>query len=564
MANEVVVVVRVDDQSARGFDQAQRKAKGFGNTLAAVGKAGAAIAATAVVAGVAKLTSSLQDSVQAASDLGESVNAVNQVFDGSAKEITDWSKKNANAFGLSQRAFNQMATPLGAMLKNAGLSMKDTSKWTIDLTKRASDMASVFNTDVTTALEAIQAGLRGESDPLEQFGVSLSAAKVQAEALSETGKKNAKSLTDQELATARLNLIMKQTNDVAGDFKNTSDGLANSQRILAAKTEDAQAQIGTKMLPLVLKWTQLKLALVDAITNKVLPALDAFANRKDVQAFIANVSDTIQNRIIPALSEFWSWIQSKLIPALVSLYRTHIKGLMAQLNGLIGTIQANKNEIMLLIKVAGQLAVAWMKYVAPAIAFVARVISGSLITQIRAAITIVSAFVKVVQTSASIVSGAFSRINGAARSAIGSLRSIFSGAYGAITTPFRNAINAVSSWISGLTGKINAVKSKASSLIGWLPGFANGGPVGAAANGGPRRGMIMTGENGRELVRTPAGSHVMPHSNTEQLMRKSGSGGDTNNFYFPNYVGNKQDLIDAIRLMIKSKGGNAQKVLGAN
>src|SRR5262245_24333389 len=112
----------------------------------------AANVATAATQGIVNFASK---SIRAASDLGESLNAVNVIFGDSAQTILDWGKNNATAFGLSQRAFNQLATPLGAMLKNAGL--EDFAGQTIELTKRASDMASVFNTDVASALEAIQA-----------------------------------------------------------------------------------------------------------------------------------------------------------------------------------------------------------------------------------------------------------------------------------------------------------------------------------------------------------------------------------------------------------------------
>ena len=175
---------------------------------------------------------------------GRALHAVNVTFGTSAATIRKWGEDSAASYGLSTRAFNEMATPLGAMLKNTGLGMAETADWTINLTKRAADMASVFNTEVPDALAAIQAGLRGELDPLERFGVSLSAAKVEAQAMADTGKKTAASLTDQEKSIARLHLIMQQTSQTQGDFQNTSDGLANSMRRAKAEIENAQASLG--------------------------------------------------------------------------------------------------------------------------------------------------------------------------------------------------------------------------------------------------------------------------------------------------------------------------------
>lgn len=264
------------DGITKAADQAENKTGGFGKTLGDVGKVATGfVAAFAVTSAIDGVRGFMSGAVDAASDLGESLNAVNVVFKDNAKTVLDWGKNNAVQFGLSQREFNQMATPLGAMLKNTGMGMDDVANNTVELTKRAADMASVFNTDVGDALTAIQAALRGESDPIERYGVSLNAAKVEARALADTGKTVASTLTDQEKAAARLALLFEQTNDVAGDFQNTSDGLANSQRIQAARTEELRAEIGEKLIPVMLKWNEIKFALVQLIAEKLLPAVSS-------------------------------------------------------------------------------------------------------------------------------------------------------------------------------------------------------------------------------------------------------------------------------------------------
>jgi hypothetical protein len=252
--NTVGITVKATDQTKPAVESVQRNFEGLKTQLKTVATGFGNVLTSNTVQDLGnKVRSFVGDSIKSASDLNESLNAVNLTFGSSAKQVIEWGRTNAASFGLSQQAFNDLATPLGAMLKNTGMSMQETAKWTIDLTKRASDMASVFNTSVPEAMDAIQAGLRGESDPLEKFGVGLSAAKVEAEALSETGKRTASTLTAQELATARLNLIMKQTSQTQGDFQNTSDGLANSQRIASAEFENAKATLGTALMPVMAK-----------------------------------------------------------------------------------------------------------------------------------------------------------------------------------------------------------------------------------------------------------------------------------------------------------------------
>lgn len=273
MSNEVEIRVTGTNQSTPAIEAARKSVKALTTDVTASGaaatKAGKEVVgfgtqaktAMSVAAGVltadiiktsaAKAVDGIKSTIAAASNLNESVNAVSDVFHANSAQIEQWGQNNAQSFGLSMRAFNEYATPLGALLKNAGLSESEVTDQTIKLTQRAADMASVFNVDVGSALEAIQAGLRGESQPLERFGVSLSMAKVQAQAMADTGKQNAASLTAQELATARLNIIYAQTNDTAGDFKNTSTGLANATRMANAAIENAKANIGAAFLPVL-------------------------------------------------------------------------------------------------------------------------------------------------------------------------------------------------------------------------------------------------------------------------------------------------------------------------
>ena len=188
-------------------------------------------------------------SVKAASDLGESINAVNVVFGEASQTVLEFGENAAEAVGLSQRAFNELATPLGALLQGVGFEAEAAAEQTLILTQRAADLASVFNTDVETAVTAIASALRGESEPIRQFGVTINEAAVAAKAL-ELGLADTKAeLTDNDKATARLKLIMEQTEAVAGDFANTSGELANQLRITKAETENVAASFGESLLP---------------------------------------------------------------------------------------------------------------------------------------------------------------------------------------------------------------------------------------------------------------------------------------------------------------------------
>ena len=230
---------------------AKKETAGFGKTLQKVGgfAAGAGAALTAGV--TAPLVALGAAAVNSASDLEESANAVNVVFKDASDTILAYGENSAQTVGLATSEFNQLAAQGGALLQNLGFDQQAAADETINLTERAADLASIFNTDVSTALEAIQSGLKGEFNPLEQFGVKLNAAAIEAQALAMGLEDQDGAISDAAKAQAALALFYEQTDAVAGDFLNTSDGLANSQRILKAEMENLSAEFGAVLLPLV-------------------------------------------------------------------------------------------------------------------------------------------------------------------------------------------------------------------------------------------------------------------------------------------------------------------------
>jgi hypothetical protein len=188
-------------------------------------------------------------SVRAFSDLEESLNAVEVGFGGGADAIKDFGTTAAEQIGLSNAQFNQLSVTTGALMSNFIDDQRAAADETIKLTQRAADMASVFNTTVPDALQAVQAALRGEQEPIRRFGVLIDEAAVKSKALELGLADTASALTTQDKALVRLQLIYEQTNKTAGDFANTSDSLANQQRILAAKFEDTKAKVGESLAP---------------------------------------------------------------------------------------------------------------------------------------------------------------------------------------------------------------------------------------------------------------------------------------------------------------------------
>jgi hypothetical protein len=223
----------------------------------------------AVAAGVA--LNSVKDfvvgSLASFSDLNESLNALDVTYGENAEGIKKLGEEAATSLGLSNAEFNGYAVSLGAFVEKIAGDTGDVVGTMGTLTTRVSDFASVMNLDVGEAMEKFRSGLSGESEPLRKFGIDVSAANVKAFALANGIGEVGRELTEGEKVQARYGTIMEQTAKTAGDFANTSDDVANKQRIVNAELENSKALLGQALVPLQQAWLDVQQDAIPILTD---------------------------------------------------------------------------------------------------------------------------------------------------------------------------------------------------------------------------------------------------------------------------------------------------------
>ncbi len=211
-----------------GINTADKEAKGLSGKMEKYGKRmGAAFAAAGAAAGAMAIKIGM-DSVKAASDLNEEISKTEIIFGETADEIKAFAKTADKQFGLTQKEAMGAASSFAVLGKNAGLTGKDLSKFSITSTKLASDLGSFYNTRAEDAIAAIGSAMRGEAEPIRKYGVLISAAALDQAALNyenrtgeelERDKKN--QLTETSKVLARYQAIIDQTKDAQGDNNRT-------------------------------------------------------------------------------------------------------------------------------------------------------------------------------------------------------------------------------------------------------------------------------------------------------------------------------------------------------
>jgi hypothetical protein len=257
-------------QFVKGMNDANKETESFGDKLGDFSKkAGAALAVVGAAAGAMAIKVG-KEAVQAASDLAESTSKVGVIFGTVSEEITKFAAQAASSLGQTRIQAQNAASTFATFGKAAGLSGKDLSNFSIEFVKLASDIASFNNTSVDQAINALGAALRGESEPIRAYGVLLNDATLKAKAM-EMGLYDGKGALDaQTKVLAAHQVVLAQTQDAQGDFARTADGMANSQKILTARLEEAKITLGQALLPVALE-------AVNLFNDKFLPVIQDIA-----------------------------------------------------------------------------------------------------------------------------------------------------------------------------------------------------------------------------------------------------------------------------------------------
>jgi hypothetical protein len=231
------------------YESGMQKASGGLNTFASTAQnvGGAlSLAVTTPIVGIGLA------SIDAASNVNESMSKMQVVFGSSADAISAWSATSATAMGQSQGQALEAVGTFGNLFSTMGLGQAQSAQMSQGMVQLASDLSSFNNIPIDVALQKLQSGLVGQAEPLRALGVNISQAAIQQQAFSMGLAKQGDELTSAQKAQATYALIMAQTTTAQGDFVRTSDGLANSQRIVQAELANTTADLGKQLLPIAL------------------------------------------------------------------------------------------------------------------------------------------------------------------------------------------------------------------------------------------------------------------------------------------------------------------------
>ncbi len=306
----------------QGANSARRFSQGFLDVL------GGAIGAN-IVTGIGftigrginqGITAGLQagfEGVQLASNLEQSLGAVDSVFKAHSETIQGFAQDAAHNVGLSQASYLTFATVVGAQLKNLHIPFEAVAGQTDDLITLGADLAAQFGGSTSDAVQALSSLLRGERDPIERYGVSIKQADINARLASEGLQGLTGDALRQAEIQATLAILWEQTADAQGTFFRESDTFAHKQQVLNAELEQAQTHLGQFLLPAFTK-------VAEYANSTLLPRLDGI-----IEAVGPRLEDAFEqagpgakkllDKVSPLVEQFIIWGGEEGIPRVIDL-----------------------------------------------------------------------------------------------------------------------------------------------------------------------------------------------------------------------------------------------------
>lgn len=296
----------VDSEASAAGNKAGGLFKGaFGKGMAGMGTAIAGAFAVDQVAGF------MTGAVKGASDLNEETSKSQTIFGSSSKIITDWAKNAATSIGVSEGEALKLTGTFGNMFTQIGFGGKDAANLSKEVLTLSADLGSFNNLPTAEVADAMGAAFRGEYDSIQNLLPGIDAASVETQALAMTGKKSAKSLTEQEKAAAVLALAHKGGAKAQGDFAKTQGGFAGQSKIAEANLKNMSDTIGATLLPIAN-------SLMSFVNTDLIPGLKNIGSfiSTDVVPGFQNFGNAIMSAM-PTIATVASVIGVILLPALI-------------------------------------------------------------------------------------------------------------------------------------------------------------------------------------------------------------------------------------------------------
>tara|TARA_R100000808_G_scaffold6198_1_gene18568 strand:+ start:5503 stop:7215 length:1713 start_codon:yes stop_codon:yes gene_type:complete len=297
---------------AREMDKAEKRTRVFTKRVekSRISLRGWATAMAGAVASAVGLGVLAKRTFDLGAGVAETGSKFNTVFGKEgAKQVNDFLDNFANKAGLTKTEAQALVSTTGAIAQGMGFAQDASATFATQVTKLSADLSSFNNMPTEEVLMAVNSALTGEREQLKRLGIVIKETEVQQMALSMSGKAVAKSLTQQEKATATLALITSRAGVAVGDLERTQNSAANVGKRLGSMFRELMETIAISLMPtfeLVLEQLDEMSKSFEDLKEKIISSSTTFANWS---AVIGNLMIMIKDYMFAPMQMLFNFIQ---------------------------------------------------------------------------------------------------------------------------------------------------------------------------------------------------------------------------------------------------------------
>jgi len=207
------------------------------------------------LATIKKTVRGLSQVLNASGEWIENLNLFEVTFGDSSKEVLDWALNISNALGVASSEIVRFTGLFKQMAGAIGIGEEASNLMSQSLSALGYDIASLYNINIENAMEKLRAGIAGQTKPLRELGLDITAQSLDNYLKNRGVDFTSKQLNQADKMLLRSIVIVDQAQKAYGDMARTVNSFSNQVRILSGS------------------WANFKLALGDLVVEPATTAI---------------------------------------------------------------------------------------------------------------------------------------------------------------------------------------------------------------------------------------------------------------------------------------------------
>ncbi len=184
-------------------------------------------------------------------DFEQSMGKMEVVFEHNSRNIEKWAQNSLKDFGLARSTAIEMVGDFGALFKGMGINIQKTEEWSKTLVERTMDLSNFYDTTIDETINALNAIVTGQTEPLRRFGINMTQATLQEYAYSKGIRKKIQDMTEAEKVQLRYNYVIDKTNIAVGTTARESDTATGQLNRFKESVKELGLSFSEQVLPII-------------------------------------------------------------------------------------------------------------------------------------------------------------------------------------------------------------------------------------------------------------------------------------------------------------------------